>query len=236
MIRDKCSIMNILREKWGVGIAVSAISIAAHAQGVLTVTPGRSTATAVGVGTLGYTGDNTAASNAALASPSAIAYDANGNLYLADSNNHVIREVLKSNGAITTIAGTGIAGFSGDGGVPTAAQLDTPTGIALDSSAYLLHKSSCAVLGRLPPRLHTSKASTGWTTRGFRKLQVFMAALGEPQVCAGRPLFAVCRLRAWRSVAAYRDYFFSPYRRPTPASGYPGIRSWIRLIINGLVS
>lgn len=129
--------MGILRKLWVVGVVAPVFSFSAHAQGVLTVLPGRVTATTVGTGAVGYTAVDTAASSAALASPSAIASDASGNLYIADSNNHVIREVLKSTGTITTIAGTGAAGFSGDGGAASAAQLDTPTGIALDSSGHL---------------------------------------------------------------------------------------------------
>jgi sugar lactone lactonase YvrE len=110
-----------------------AISTAASAQGILTVTPSRTANTAAGTGTAGYTGDTGPATAATLANPSAVAYDSNGNLYLADANNHVIREVSTS-GVITTIAGTGIEGFSGDGAAATAAQLDTPTGVAVDAS------------------------------------------------------------------------------------------------------
>jgi hypothetical protein len=106
----------------------------AQAQGILTVTPGSTLATTAGTGVLGYTGDGAAATGGTLAAPSALAYDANGNLYIADADNHVIREVLASNSTITTIAGTGIAGFGGDGGLATSAYLDTPTGVAVDSS------------------------------------------------------------------------------------------------------
>ena len=109
----------------------------AQAQGILTVTPGRTAATTAGTGALGYTGDNSAATSAALAHPAAVAFDASGNLFLADANNHVIREVLAASGNIITVAGTGIAGFSGDGGPATAALLDTPTGIALDAAGNL---------------------------------------------------------------------------------------------------
>lgn len=109
----------------------------ASAQGILTVTPGRTAATAAGIGVIGYTGDNAAATSATLALPSAVAYDASGNLYIADANNHVIREVTKATGSITTVAGTGAEGFSGDNGSAAAAQLDTPTGIALDASGNL---------------------------------------------------------------------------------------------------
>jgi sugar lactone lactonase YvrE len=109
------------------------LTASSHAQGILTVTPSRTTTTTAGTGTVGYTGDTGAATAATLSNPSAVAYDANGNLYLADANNHVIREVSAA-GVITTIAGTGIEGYSGDGATATAAQLDTPTGIAVDAS------------------------------------------------------------------------------------------------------
>ncbi|MFT4113921.1 Ig-like domain repeat protein, partial [Silvibacterium sp.] len=81
--------------------------------------------------------DSGAATDATLAHPGAVAYDASGNLYLADTNNHVVREIAKSTGVITTVAGDGTEGFSGDGGAATSAQLDTPTGVAVDSSGNL---------------------------------------------------------------------------------------------------
>jgi sugar lactone lactonase YvrE len=116
------------------GVAAILLTTAAAGQGILTVTPGRTVSTTAGNGAVGYTGDGAAALNATLAYPSAVAYDASGNLYLADANNHVIREIVKSTGNIVTIAGTGVEGFSGDGASATAAQLDTPTGIAVDKS------------------------------------------------------------------------------------------------------
>lgn len=115
----------------GFGAAFAPLAIA---QGVLTVTPGRLTSTSAGTGVVGYTGDNGAATAATMASPSAVAYDKSGNLFLADRDNHVIREVVKSSGNIITIAGSGIAGFAGDGSAATTAQLDSPTGIAVDGS------------------------------------------------------------------------------------------------------
>ncbi|WP_263409943.1 NHL domain-containing protein [Terriglobus tenax] len=119
-------------------IALLCVSpLLAHAQGILSVSPGTTISSGAGNGSVGYTGDNAAATAATLASPAAVAYDANGNLFLADANNHVVREVLKSSGNILTIAGNGSAGFSGDGGSATAAQLDTPAGIAVDASGNL---------------------------------------------------------------------------------------------------
>jgi sugar lactone lactonase YvrE len=118
------------------GLLAGLLGSTAGAQGILTVTPGRTISTTAGTGVVGYTGDNGAATSATLAYPSGVAYDASGNLFLADANNHVVREVLKT-GTITTVAGTGIEGFSGDGAAATAAQLDTPTGVAIDSSGNL---------------------------------------------------------------------------------------------------
>jgi hypothetical protein len=107
-----------------------------HGQGILTVTPSRAVTTAAGTGTPGYTGDSGAALSATLASPSGVAYDANGNLYVADAQNHVVREIF-SNGQITTVAGTGVEGYGGDNGPATLAFLDTPTGVAVDSTGNI---------------------------------------------------------------------------------------------------
>src|ERR1700735_3910110 len=86
-----------------------AMSGSMQAQGILTVTPGSRVATSAGTGAVGYAGDGGAAISATLASPSAVAYDASGNLYLADAQNHVVREISKS-GQISTIAGPGMEG------------------------------------------------------------------------------------------------------------------------------
>ena len=89
-----------------------------------------------GTGAAGFSGDGGAATAAQLNRPSNVALDSSGNLYIADTGNQRIRRV-DANGTITTVAGTGAAGFSGDGGAATAAQLDFPTGAALDGSGNL---------------------------------------------------------------------------------------------------
>ncbi|MGP8259944.1 MAG: Ig-like domain repeat protein [Acidobacteriaceae bacterium] len=98
------------------------------------VTPGGAIATVAGDGVQGFGGDNGVATAAELDSPAGVAVDAAGNLYIADSHNQRVREVAAATGAIATIAGTGVSGFSGDGGAATAARLDLPTALALDAA------------------------------------------------------------------------------------------------------
>lgn len=83
----------------------------------------------------GYGGDNDAATADQLNGPLAIAFDSQGNYYIADSLNHRIRKV--SGGTITTVAGNGTAGYSGDGAAATSAELDAPSGIAIDSAGNI---------------------------------------------------------------------------------------------------
>ncbi len=90
--------------------------------------------TIAGNGVQGFAGDGGQAAAAELDSPAGLAMDGAGNLYIADSHNHRVREVAAATGVITTIAGTGAAGFSGDGGAATAAKVDLPTALAVDAS------------------------------------------------------------------------------------------------------
>jgi sugar lactone lactonase YvrE len=94
--------------------------------------------TVVGNGTASYSGDGNLAAIATLRYPTAIALDSAGNLYIADSDNHRIRKVNRSTGIITTVAGNGIAGYSGDGDIATGASLSSPTGIVIDRAGNLL--------------------------------------------------------------------------------------------------
>lgn len=84
--------------------------------------------TTVGDGTPSYSGDGAAASLATLNSPTDVAFDATGSMYIADRGNQVIRRV--TSGIISTFAGTGTNGFAGDGGPATSAQLSNPTFLA----------------------------------------------------------------------------------------------------------
>ena len=91
--------------------------------------------TAAGNGVWGSSGDNGPATSAQLANPQGVAVDSAGTLYIADSSNWRVRKV--SNGIITTVAGNGVWGFSGDNGPATSAQLSGPWGIAVDSAGNL---------------------------------------------------------------------------------------------------
>jgi uncharacterized protein (TIGR03437 family) len=92
--------------------------------------------TVAGNGTEAYSGDGGPASLAQLDIPWGVVADSGGNLYISDSGNHTIRKIALS-GVITTVAGTGIAGYSGDGGPAAGAQFNTPLGIAMDAGGNL---------------------------------------------------------------------------------------------------
>jgi len=88
-------------------------------------------ATIAGVGDPGYSGDGGAATSAQMSSPSSIAADANGNVYFADRANARVRRISSGGGTISTAAGTGTSGYSGDGGPALDAQLDSPSAVAM---------------------------------------------------------------------------------------------------------
>jgi sugar lactone lactonase YvrE len=93
--------------------------------------------TVAGNGTAGFFGDGGPATSAALGSPRGIAVNSSGSIFVADTGNNRIREINPLTGVITTIAGTGQAGYSGNGGLATAATLNAPEGIAIDSQGNL---------------------------------------------------------------------------------------------------
>jgi sugar lactone lactonase YvrE len=101
------------------------------------VTSAGTITTVAGNGVQGFAGDNGPATAAELDSPAGLALNAAGDLFIADSHNHRVREVAAATGVIATIAGTGVAGFSGDGGMATVARLDLPTALALDALGNL---------------------------------------------------------------------------------------------------
>lgn len=100
------------------------------------ITPAGIITAFAGNGQVGASGDGGPATAAMLNEPSGLALDAAGNVYIADTNNHRIRKVAPD-GVIRNFAGTGVAGFSGDGGAATSAQLATPVGLAFDAAGNL---------------------------------------------------------------------------------------------------
>ena len=94
--------------------------------------------TVAGTGVSGFSGDGGLASNAQLVCPHDVTVDNRGNLFIADGfptpNGNRVRKVDRGTGIITTLAGTGQAGFSGDGGPATSAQLNTPVSVAVDNN------------------------------------------------------------------------------------------------------
>jgi sugar lactone lactonase YvrE len=98
--------------------------------------PAQTISTLAGNGTSGYMGDGGAATAAELSFPYAVAVDAAGNVYVADQVNHCIRKINTS-GIISTVAGTGVQGNSGDGGLATSANLYLPTGVAVDGAGNI---------------------------------------------------------------------------------------------------
>ncbi|HEX8817215.1 MAG TPA: hypothetical protein VF753_17100 [Terriglobales bacterium] len=102
-----------------------------------------------GNGTLGYSGDGGPATQAQLSGPESVAVDSAGNVFIADTNNSVIREVVASTGNIQTVAGSAVlgAGYSGDGGPATLAQINDAYGVFVDASGniFIADTDNCAI-------------------------------------------------------------------------------------------
>jgi len=113
-------------------------SVATSLPSWLTLSQGTSgiITTIAGTGNNGYSGDNGPATSAELYYPFDIAVDGNGNIYIADAFNSRIRKV-DTNGIITTVAGDGNDGYSGDNGPATSAELNDPRGVAVDSNGNI---------------------------------------------------------------------------------------------------
>ena len=100
------------------------------------VNSGGTITTLAGNGLAGYTGDGSAAANAQLTTPVAVTTDASGNVYIADTGNNAVR-VVNSSGIISTVAGNGLGGYSGDDGPAISAMVGNPSGVAVDASGNL---------------------------------------------------------------------------------------------------
>jgi uncharacterized protein (TIGR03437 family) len=132
-----------------------------NGQRVRKVTPGGIITTLAGNGTQGYSGDGGPATSAELNGPYRVTVDLAGNVYIPDSSNCRIRKV-SPNGTITTIAGNGVPGYSGDGGPATSAELTYPEAVAFDSAGNYYIADKANVVRKVDPSgTITTAAGTG---------------------------------------------------------------------------
>ncbi len=119
--------------------------------------------TVAGTGIGGFSGDGGPATAAQLSAPRGVAVDSAGNLYIADSENFRIRKV-RSSGIITTVAGNGTSGYSGDGGAATAAQLNQPSGVVRDSAGnlFIVDSGNHSIRKMSPDGTITTMAGSGF--------------------------------------------------------------------------
>jgi sugar lactone lactonase YvrE len=146
------------------------------------VDPGGIITTVAGSGTPGYSGDNGPATAAMLNQPYDVAVDAAGNLYIADASNNRIRKVSPG-GIITTVAGSGTAGYSGDNGPATAAMLNWPAGVAVDATGnlYIADRSNQRIRKVDPGGIITTVAGSGTAGYSGDGGPAVAAMLAEPR-------------------------------------------------------
>jgi sugar lactone lactonase YvrE len=123
----------------------------------------RVTSTAVNTIAGGYTGDGGPANKSALTDPENVAFDQNRNMYIVEANGNRIRKI-STNGTITTFAGTGITGYSGDGGAATSATLNNPLGVAADSknNVYIADNNNGVIRVVSKGKISTFSANAGF--------------------------------------------------------------------------
>ena len=148
----------MLRFRLTFAFAFSALALSAQQYTITTI--------AGSGGNPGYGGDSGPAISAQLKSPNAIARDAQGNLYISDLGNYVIRKIDTS-GNISTFAGNSSFGFSGDGGPATSAQLSTVNGIAVDSSGNVYLADTLNSRVRIVTRDGNISTFAGNGSRGY---------------------------------------------------------------------
>jgi len=122
--------------------------------------------TVAGTGEKGYTGDGSLATQARLSEPFMCAFDTHAHLYVAEATNHCIRRIDRATGVITTVAGTGVLGYSGDGGPATRATLNQPYSLQIDSNGDIY------IVDRLNAVIRKVEVATGIITT--------VAGTGEP--------------------------------------------------------
>jgi NHL repeat len=169
--------------------------------------------TVAGTGEVGYSGDGGPARLARLNAPHNVAVLPDGGFLIADAGNNRVRRVLPA-GTITTVAGTGVAGFSGDGGPPTSAQLNTPKAVAAfaDATGYLIGDAANDRLRlvkgdlrvpltiRAAPKVRSRSGSTA-------ALPISLSDLARIELDVVRRSKVVLRIRVSRPAGASRILF-----------------------------
>jgi streptogramin lyase len=146
--------------------------------------------TIAGNGEKGYSGDGGPATAAAMNMPHELRFDAKGDIYVAERDNHVIRKIEMKTGLISTVAGTGKPGFGGDGGPGTRASLNMPHAILVDRDGTLL---ICDLGNQRIRRLHLDTgvidtyAGTGTRAPTAEGAPVAGTALNGPRTMALAP-------------------------------------------------
>jgi uncharacterized protein (TIGR03437 family) len=137
--------------------------------------------TIAGNGTGGYSGDHGAARDAEIHTPTGIVLDGQGNVFFSDSQSSVVRRI-GTDGIITTVAGTGTPGYSGEG-LATSAQLSTPEGLALDSKGnlYIADRYNNRVRRVAPGGIITTFAGTGEPGTGGTSNDATKSKLFQPE-------------------------------------------------------
>ncbi len=141
--------------------------------------------TVAGNGIYGYSGDGGAATDASLFFPADVTVDTSGNLFIADQDNHRVRKV-DTNGIITTVAGNGTIGYSGDGGAATSASLTFPRGVSLDAAGNLfIVDSGSSVIRKVDTNgIITTVAGNGTTGYSGDDGAATNASLNQPDSVA----------------------------------------------------
>jgi len=118
---------------------------------LLKISPAGAVSIAGGVGGCAYIGDGGYATNAGICQPSSLAVDAAGNLFVGDATCYCVRRIAAGTGIIQTIAGNGVAGYNGDSGAATSAELRSVTAIALYASTLYIADGAAAVIRGVTP-------------------------------------------------------------------------------------
>jgi cysteine-rich repeat protein len=184
-----------------------------------------STITTVAGGGAGGVGDGGPAAGAALSAPRGLAVDGDGNLFIGDTNHHRVRRVAVATGLITTVAGSGLLGFTGDGAAATSVRLANPTAVATDGLGNLFFADS----GR--QRVRRIDAATGVIStvagNGTQGYSGDTAARSMPR-CSSRvasrsTAWAICTLPipATTASGASTRRLVSSARSPAPEASAP---------------